>query len=77
MAVSTSFFIIVELDVQFYQPLQHFQCLLYFHSIRTLGRLIKTVAIYANAIQSHTICSVPVMHVRESHGFCAPIPSAS
>ena len=67
----------VGLCLRTYPPMQYLQSLPYFHSTHTLVQTAKTMAIYANATQSYTIYSVPVMHVRERLGFRAPIFSAS
>ena len=67
----------VKLCVRCHQLEQHFRSLPCLPSDHTLVPAVKTMTIYANAIQSHTILSVPVMHVRESRGSCASIPSVS
>ena len=67
----------VKLCVRCYQLEQHFRSLPCLPSDRTLAPAAKTMAVYANAIQSHTILSVPVMHVKESRGLCTSIPSVS
>lgn len=61
--------------MRFYKPVQHLPSLPCFRNTRTLAQTAQMMAIYANAIQSHTISSAPAMRARESRGFRALLRS--